>query len=562
MIYSIGIDLNYKHEKINIKYNLADTQKSGTKEVNRFATIAQLERMENSNNPIIIIPANLNCMYNIRDLLDHIRLSFNEKIRMAPVFIRYENDNNNFLNKIDYHIKYSVEPLGNNEYPDLSEIRKLKLNEWNNLIKLIGNEPRKKLFTGTHHNLSNHWGAYRLLKAYIELDNELENQHILKQIEQQLAGEIYFKKKILLDKLRNNHNQNIKKPKDYFNLFYNYVKKYEGFKLLIIEDQLNFPQSEIGWEQVYNELFKHSEINITIDYIATKEDAKKVNPQEYNLVLLDLRLSEEPSYSSEDIQNIQNFSGIQILKKLKSQDPSIPIIFTTASNKSWSIKSAYDFGADGYWIKESPKLNADINYSIMNLNDLISQITQVITPESEKIRALIKKSLNIPTFIKDKFDNYSIENSVEQKCNSFIGLIHKSYSEFIENLTDSSRLHLAFLEIFGIMNDILSLLVFKEGQRYYIDINNSKEEVNQHDHGGFYNEKNAIKRILRKLDIDKYSQFKKLYNIRNKLNIIHGRKYVKDNLSESQASNPGLEEITELLNIYYEILDRIEMNKN
>jgi len=67
----------------------------------------------------------------------------------------------------------------------------------------------------------------------------------------------------------------------------------------------------------------------------------------YNLVILDLRLER-----LKDRDRLpREISGVQLLRKIKEINPSIPVLMFTASEKAMNHQQAVDLGASGYWIK-------------------------------------------------------------------------------------------------------------------------------------------------------------------------------------------------------------------
>jgi len=67
----------------------------------------------------------------------------------------------------------------------------------------------------------------------------------------------------------------------------------------------------------------------------------------YDLVILDLRL--ERLLDKDRIPS--EISGVQVLRRIKEIDPSIPVLMFTASEKVMNYQQAMDLGASGYWIK-------------------------------------------------------------------------------------------------------------------------------------------------------------------------------------------------------------------
>jgi len=109
-------------------------------------------------------------------------------------------------------------------------------------------------------------------------------------------------------------------------------------------------------------------------YLQIQTLIQSFNPE---VILLDLRLFDEKDRSVE----IENVSGLQILKKIRENFLSIPILMTTASNKVWSYESLIRLGADAYWIKEGIDNNMDVKRSSQNYHRLLWLINKMSSPD-------------------------------------------------------------------------------------------------------------------------------------------------------------------------------------
>lgn len=89
-----------------------------------------------------------------------------------------------------------------------------------------------------------------------------------------------------------------------------------------------------------------------------------------NLLMLDLRLKGETGGNF----NIDEISGIQVLKQLSEIQLPCPVIITSASNKIWSYRETLKLNADAYWIKEGLDDNYSLESSIENYLRLIDLI--------------------------------------------------------------------------------------------------------------------------------------------------------------------------------------------
>ncbi len=129
----------------------------------------------------------------------------------------------------------------------------------------------------------------------------------------------------------------------------------KSLKILYIDDQANE-----GWSNIFQHIIYNQEKQELFKVIQPKE-TDKINAQYFidiispeiishnlDLILLDLRLNKESGIRIE----VENLSGAILLKEIRKQFPGIPMLMTTASNKSWSYEELQRIGCDGFWTKE------------------------------------------------------------------------------------------------------------------------------------------------------------------------------------------------------------------
>jgi len=136
-----------------------------------------------------------------------------------------------------------------------------------------------------------------------------------------------------------------------------------------------------------------------------------------DLLMLDLRLKGETSGNF----NIDEISGIQVLKHLSEIQLPFPVIITSASNKIWSYRETLKLNADAYWIKEGLDDNYSLESSIENYLRLIDLIYSLCYNEEYRflydrlIPALLTiKNSTIPFWWETKFwekDSYSFKRA-------------------------------------------------------------------------------------------------------------------------------------------------------
>lgn len=144
--------------------------------------------------------------------------------------------------------------------------------------------------------------------------------------------------------------------------------------VLFVDDQANDGWSAIFQRMIYGGDSDHFTViqpdkNDSIECIVNKIE-ETVRDKRIDLLILDLRLKGETGVNF----NIEEISGIQVLKQLSAIHLRCPVLITSASNKIWSYRETLKLNADAYWIKEGLDDNYSLEASIENylrLTDLI-----------------------------------------------------------------------------------------------------------------------------------------------------------------------------------------------
>jgi CheY-like chemotaxis protein len=177
-----------------------------------------------------------------------------------------------------------------------------------------------------------------------------------------------------------------------------------GKRVLLIDDE-----ASKGWGTVLRKVLKTSlaEDFVVVsekvkDFEAFSEESRRIiEEQEFDLYLIDLRLNgldEDKNIKTED------FSGMKILKKIKSLNKGNQVIVFTASNKVWNLKALLDAGADDYYMKESPEYNFSNETSKQNYKDFKYNVGRCF--EKSYLREIYsewKKAKNKKTNINNDF---------------------------------------------------------------------------------------------------------------------------------------------------------------
>jgi CheY-like chemotaxis protein len=133
-------------------------------------------------------------------------------------------------------------------------------------------------------------------------------------------------------------------------------------KILLIDDQ-----ADNGWADVLKHVFKNADFH----FVKKIADAENVIKEDWDLILLDLRLNEQEA--ADETKDPSTYSGAELLKTIKERNRGTQVIVMTASNKSWNIKTILDMGADGYYVKEAPESGFSYEMSLENYTNFKKQ---------------------------------------------------------------------------------------------------------------------------------------------------------------------------------------------
>ncbi|XWW47043.1 hypothetical protein JYG30_06235 [Fibrella sp. USSR17] len=214
------------------------------------------------------------------------------------------------------------------------------------------------------HSLANQWGAFALDKA--SGTRALRNNPSLLKARKQLYFKYIESTNYDFDKLNRPAITviDLDKPK---------TERITaiGKKILLIDDE-----ADKGWGDVLKKIFNTSHPESDFKIInrkingwkeLTSDEKKLILETGFDLYLIDLRLN---GSDEENIAKPEMFSGADVMRQIKKHNTGNQIIMFTASNKAWNLKALLDFGADGYYIKESPEYNFSESFSNENLLNL------------------------------------------------------------------------------------------------------------------------------------------------------------------------------------------------
>ena len=307
---------------------------------------------------------------------------------------------------------------------------------------------------GSNHSLANQWGASRL---YMIIKGQKAEKDAFKSF-QDIHKDLYFKyvmQRIPPSILKANGSKEEYK-----------VRRSTGKQILLIDDE-----AEKGWTKTLSLLFPMSRFDpkenviseSVLNYESFSEEARqKIESGKYDLVLLDLRLG---GIQEDYVVIPEDMSGYKVLRKIKELNRGTQVIMLTASNKAWNLKALMhpNYGADGYFVKESPEYEFSDDLSAENLRSLIKDAERCMQrgymrsfwdfvrsfeSQEDKLIQEVRAQLNIA------FDMVSRADTPDQFPYAYLALyqvveiVASSLTECVTN-TDPHRPDTKLLQIIG-----------------------------------------------------------------------------------------------------------------
>ncbi len=269
------------------------------------------------------------------------------------------------------------------------------------------------------HSLANEWGA-SVLDRLLNLGNPSSNSTLNTATKKLYFKFVYAQTINIVDCFSN------KQPQYYYSNISPIDAK--GKRILLIDDE-----ADKGWEYVLKRLVLTNDGDFcVINHKAScyddlsKEERNKIENGCYDLIFLDLRMN---GTEEESIYRPNDFSGMKILKSIKSKQPGIQVIMFTASNKAWNLKALLDEGADGYYIKESPEYKFSLGFSVANFNALRDNIKDCL--QRSYLRKVYAQLKDIKKdFNKTHGDTTNFKNSIIHQIELSYNLLYSRHFEY------------------------------------------------------------------------------------------------------------------------------------
>jgi len=246
------------------------------------------------------------------------------------------------------------------------------LNDYNSFINLININPPANYHS--HHSIANEWALARYFSMF-EKDESNEGYNKLREkiLDLDYLSTLHFK---YTEAKASRQKFNPKKL-----VYTPLIGGIENIRIGIIDDEINK-----GWLAFYEYIFIKSKA-ISVAYKDFKKDeskrefleriqswlAEKIQSSEpIDLFIIDLRLHED-DFSEVDFDKL---SGVRVIDYIKSINPGIQIVVSTASNKVWNYQKCLKYGVSNFAIKESPETLNTREETKNTLTHLSKEITK------------------------------------------------------------------------------------------------------------------------------------------------------------------------------------------
>lgn len=244
-----------------------------------------------------------------------------------------------------------------------------------------------------------------------------------------------------------------------------------------------------GWKEVLEKAVLKE--TLSLDYALSYEMALEKIEESYELIFLDIRLTEKDHLES----NFENFTGFKILKKIKkdflSANFSTPIILLTASNKIWNIEAFKQYGVDEFYIKEHPDYIFDSEFSKENLNTLQNNYSILLELSKKRkeiwfhCKEIIERLQEHPYFQNDK-RYVNIKKRIEDKVKLGFGGLFNKITSLEKDILKQNNESLSFIVFWSILEEL---------SKGYTDITKTwtlNKNNGQHEYTGNWKYRNGV----------------------------------------------------------------------
>ena len=412
----------------------------------------------NSKLGVILINA-ISQDYYANTFVAHIRLSENKNICDIPILLLGDCSFSSVIKRksaVDKSILLSNRIFFVENYTSLSPLNKdmlldnIEISQFLEAYDCLPQDflniytPSNISATGRH-GVSNVWGAYKLGLVLLA-QNKTENNLLFKYYAK-LHSETYtLDRDELLDFQLNTKGSNILYIDDETEIWDLNLRKMMG-------ENCNITSFAIDSESNHYESI-------------CKKIIEQISDKKIDLVILDLRLTKSDSVIERDVSD---YLSTLILKRIKETHKYLPVIIFTASNKAWNqFQMINTYGADGYYIKESPEFLPSKTYSLENTRKLIDSINDGIRSSKQLKKYWVKINKLTEKIESNAFLSAEMKSSGVKSLNVVFSLLSSEYSRTnFEKENSEYRAELAFVSLWGILNLI--------NEFFYTKISEKKE---------------------------------------------------------------------------------------
>jgi DNA-binding NarL/FixJ family response regulator len=300
------------------------------------------------------------------------------------------------------------------------------------------------------HSLANEWGVYQLDRvAKLNSLNAIAPAY-------QRKSSLYFK---YLVSINANFAAAVHQQQVAIGMSTPLVIESSSKRILYIDDE-----GSKGWTSALKTVFKNGEfVCITGDQQSSADFFKAIRTkikEDWDLVLLDLRLLPDKEDVAGIILPIDKYSGTVILEEIKTINKGTQVVIFTASNKAWNMRQLMDIGADGYYIKESPIYLIPDALSLKNYENFLEIVKDCF--EKKYLRTIFSEQ----------------QTAIAYKTHGDIGFLTLSQNG-LENsfrLLNLGMMESAYLNYFQVIESYVEI-TFLTADKSIIDLSGTKRKV-------------------------------------------------------------------------------------
>jgi CheY-like chemotaxis protein len=422
------------------------------------------------------------------ELLVRIRLgdALGGSFSRFPVFVRLPSPESTFQEaEPDYMVALTETAQYGPAFPALEDVMDNAVLSPDDVQRFLDEVPIRSEPGTDHHDLSNAWGAFRLWRGHrlleglpTEWDKMPEELHLMRdrllrrKFYMYLAAQSAISGSSTLSETKKDENNVLSSWRAQVN---QHGTDDAPVRILLIEDE-----ADKGWEAVVSKMLGVNELSVELEVCPRggpfnfKDARETATDGSWDAVLCDLRLwswKDPDRTASPDPSEKGEYSGVDLISKIKKETPFTPVIAFTSSNNVWTIEATKDAGVQHYWVKESPLTQRDDAYSRKSAGELLNAVISSVALRRqwlflEELVHHLSSARKNRKYV-ETFAEISTEENVKDRLNAIERLLRRAYgfcfrqsSSFRReqlNHSDSDTRNHAFLQLWGCLNEILEL---------------------------------------------------------------------------------------------------------